>query len=142
LDLIIDDTHKGQTPVLTIGDPEVVLWEGTWEYTKDWKGFEGLSWDNIPAAFKNIKVGDEFRVYAENNGTWIQCGFRLADKWKQEYSDGTDCQHQQDQLSADGYFSWIITQKMYDAWKVKSDGVIIYFNGDGYKLNKITYIAK
>ncbi|MBR2200240.1 MAG: hypothetical protein IJ894_05765 [Bacteroidales bacterium] len=142
LDLIIDDTHKGQTPVLTIGDPEVVLWEGPWDKTSAWNGFEGLSWGNIPAAFKNIHVGDEFRIYATNNGGWIQCGFRLADGWKDKYPDGTDCQHQQDQLSADGYFSWIVTQQMYDEWKVNSNGIIIYLNGDNYVMNKITYIAK
>jgi hypothetical protein len=142
LDLIIDETNKGQSPSLTIGDPEVVLWEGDWANTNGWNGFEGLSWGNIPAAFKNIKAGDEFRVYVENNGSWLQCGFRLADGWTDKYSDGTDCQHQQEQLSADGYFTWTVTQKMYDEWKVNSNGVIIYFNGDGYKLNKITYIAK
>ncbi len=142
LDLIIDDTHKSQTPLLTIGDPEVVLWEGSWEKTNDWNGFEGLSWGNIPAAFKNIHVGDEFRVYAENNGNWIQCGFRLADGWADKFSDGTDCQMQQDQLSADGYFSWTITQQMLDEWKVDTNGIIIYFNGDNYLLKKITYIAK
>jgi hypothetical protein len=142
LDLIIDESHKSQTPVLTIGDPEVVLWEGPWDKTSAWNGFEGLSWGNIPAAFKNIHVGDEFRIYATNNGGWIQCGFRLADGWKDKYPDGTDCQHQQDQLSADGYFSWIVTQQMYDEWKVNSNGIIIYLNGDNYVMNKITYIAK
>ena len=127
---------------MTIGDPEVVLWEGPWDKTSAWNGFEGLSWGNIPAAFKNIHVGDEFRIYATNNGGWIQCGFRLADGWKDKYPDGTDCQHQQDQLSADGYFSWIVTQQMYDEWKVNSNGIIIYLNGDNYVMNKITYIAK
>lgn len=142
LDLVVDESKKSQTPVLTIGDPEVLLWEGPWDKTSGWNGFEGLSWGNIPAAFKNIHVGDEFRIYAENKGGWIQCGFRLADGWSDKFSDGSDCQLQQDQLTEGGYFSWTITQQMLDEWKVDSNGIIIYVNGDNYVMNKITYIAK
>lgn len=142
LDLIVYGDKKGVSPTITIGNPEVVVWEG--DYTDSgWKGIEYLSWDKNPAAiekFKGIKVGDKFRVYATNNGSWIQCGFRLADGWKDKFSDGSDCQMQKDDLSA-GYFEWTVTQQMYDEWKIGSNGIIIYFNGDGYTVTKFTFLS-